>query len=394
MREHRAESADGAFTSAPCGRIGWPGRRAVLTGPVFGLMLALASMTGPDARAAGKREIVVTDMGGRTVRVPQGPRRVVCLGPGSLRQVCYLGAADRVVGVERLEKDFPHGRPYRLAYPELADLPVVGPGGPAGINAEPDLEALLQVRPQVVFVSYMDPERADAMQRKIGIPVVLLSMGRFATFDERVYDSLQLAGRVLDTEDRAREIVRFLEEAQRDLAARSAGDGAKPGPLVYVGGIGFKGTQGIESSDADYIPFRWLGERSLAQEFCAEGHCSLDREILLQRDPEVIFVDAGGLSRVRADRERKPEFYRGLSAFRDGKVHVLHPYNWYVTNLETAVADAYAAGKILHPEGFADVDPQKKASEIVRFFVGKPVHGAMVDTYGPLGEALDPASGP
>jgi len=393
MRERRTGIAGPAGSRPASREPGRGGRRSGAAGPlaaVFWLLLAMPALSGPPARPAGAQEIEVADMGGRTVRVPRDPRRVVCLGPGSLRQICYLGAADRVVGVERLEKDFPGGRPYRMANPGLAGLPVVGPGGPAGINAEPDLEALLRVGPQVVFVSYMDPERAGAMQRKIGVPVVLLTMGRFATFDEQVYDSLRVAGKVLAREERAEELVRYLKDAQADLAARSAGGRAGPGPLVHVGGIGFKGTQGIESSDADYIPLRWLGARTLAQEVCSGGHCAVDREVLLRRDPEVVFVDAGGLSLVRADRARKPEFYRGLSAFREGKVYVLHPYNWYVTNLETAVADAYAAGKVLHPDRFADVDPQAKASEVVRFFVGQPVYGGMAESYGPVGAPLDP----
>lgn len=333
--------------------------------------------------------VTVTDMGGRTVTVPGNPERIVCTGPGSLRQICYLGAQNRVVGVERMEKDWTTGRPYWLANLDLARLPSIGPGGPAGINAEPDLEAVLEVRPDVIFISYMEAARADALERKIGIPVLLLSMGRFATFDEAVYDSLRVAGRILGKEARAEQIVAFIEGSRKDLERRTAfiEEGEKPG--LYIGAIGYKGTQGIESTDADYIPFAWIHARNLAHEVQQEGHLFLDREKLLALDPDVLFLDGGGLDLVASDYERKRGYYQSLKAIRERRVYVLFPYNGYVTNIGTALADAYAAGKILFPERFADVDPEAKAEEIFTFLLGRPVLGPMKETYGNLGRVAD-----
>ena len=54
-----------------------------------------------------------------------------------------------------------------------------------------------------------------------------------------------------------------------------------------------------------------------------------------------------------------------------------------------AAADAYAAGKILCPERFPDVDLDAKAEEIFTFLVGRPVLGRMKDTYGSLGRVAD-----
>ncbi|MEW6113804.1 MAG: iron ABC transporter substrate-binding protein, partial [Thermodesulfobacteriota bacterium] len=119
--------------------------------------------------------ITVTDIGGRVVEVPANPQRIICLSPGTLRLIVYLGASAKVVGVEDFEKTRPTGRPYILAHPELKKLPTVGPGGPGSINKEPDLEAVLKVKPDVIFISYIEPTNADALQKKIGIPVVVLS---------------------------------------------------------------------------------------------------------------------------------------------------------------------------------------------------------------------------
>ncbi len=340
---------------------------------LFCLLFCVPSGRGAEAASGGAR-LVVTDLGGRRVEVPRGPTRIVCLGPGTLRQICYLQASDRVVGVEEIEVRWPAGRPYRLAHPELA-----------AINAEPDLEAVLALRPQVLFVSYMEPARADRLAVKAGIPVVLLSTGRFAVFDEILYDSLRLAGRILGKEARAEAVVAYIEAIRADLQRRTEGIPEDRRPTVYVGAVGYKGSHGIEGTLTRYIPLEWVGARNVARGGGTQGYLFVDRERLLGWDPEVIFLDGNGAGLVRRDFERKRDFYLALRAFRQGRVYLLHPYNWYVTNVETALADAYAVGVILYPDRFGDVDPEAEADEIFSFFVGKPVYRQMAETYGRLG---------
>jgi iron complex transport system substrate-binding protein len=74
-----------------------------------------------------------------------------------------------------------------------------------------------------------------------------------------------------------------------------------------------------------------------------------------------------------------------LSAFTKRRFYVLHPFNWYTTNIDTALTDAYAMGKILYPNHFADIDPEQKADEIYMALVGKPVYEKMKADYGPIG---------
>ena len=109
-------------------------------------------------------------MANREVTVPFDPNRILCIGPGALRLVVYLQAENRVVGVEDMEKMNPGGRPYWIAHPELHRLPRCGPGGPAGINKKPDLETLLSLAPDVVFVTYMEGPLADEVTRTLGFP--------------------------------------------------------------------------------------------------------------------------------------------------------------------------------------------------------------------------------
>jgi iron complex transport system substrate-binding protein len=326
----------------------------------------------------------VTDGTQRRVEVPVPAERIIAIGPGALRLICYLDAVDKVVGVERFESVRPTGRPYRLAYPELVKLPVIGPGGPQHINKEPDLEAVLRVEPDVIFATFMKAETADALQAKLGIPVVVLSYGRFPSFDERMYDSLRLAGRILAREGRAEAVIDFVEQARQDLMRRTQGIDASKKPRVYVGGLGYRGLQGIESTDAQYLPLAWVRGENVARQSGKEGAHFVDRETLLLWNPDIIFIDATGLGLIRQDYEKRPQFYEALQAFQDQQVYILHPFIYYVANVGTAIADAYAIGKVLYPETFSDLDPREKADQIYVFLVERPVYGEMSKSFGRL----------
>lgn len=345
----------------------------------------------PLGRMASLQAMDVTDMAGRTVTFRETPRRILCLGPGALRLIVYLDAASLVCGIEEMEKTMGAvSRPYAIAHPELLKLPNCGPGGPASINKKPDLEVILATNPDALFVTYMDAALADATQQTLGLPVFVLNYGAFATFDTVVFDTLRVAGKVLDRSARAEKVIAGIEALRADLDRRTANRTARPG--VYVGGIGYRGAFGIESTEKNYIPFDWIHARNVAEGLQAKigTHVFIDKEILLNLDPDCIFLDGGGAALIREDFDKHPDFYGTLGAFRKGQVYWLLPFNSYATNVDTALADAYAIGKILYPQAFADIEPEKKADEIYTLLVGKPVYAEMKKTYGAIGRKWHP----
>lgn len=331
----------------------------------------------------------VTDMTGRKVLVPADPERIICISPGTLRLILYVGGKDRVAGAEDIEKANPTTRPYWVAHSDLGRLPSIGPGGPNTINKEPDLEKVLAVNPDVIFITYLERAKADALQKKIGIPVIVLSYGPFGTFDERVLESIRLVGKVLDKEDRAGAVLDFIEESRKDLLSRVEGFPQDQKPSVYVGGIGFKGTHGIESTETLYAPFEWVKAKNMAGAEGGKGHLFVDKEKLLSWKPDIIFIDSGGNELVRQDYVKRPDFYMGLQAIKNRRVYILHSFNWYMTNIGTVIADAYTAGKILYPKRFEDVDLSEKADEIYEFLLGRPVYKQMAENFGRLGMIPD-----
>lgn len=353
------------------------------SGIVFILLMGGSIASDP---CIAREMLTVTDMTGRQVSVHRDPERIICISPGTLRLVLYVGGKSRVAGVEDIEKANPATRPYWVAHRDLDRLPSIGPGGPNTINKEPDLEKVLAVNPDVIFITYLERAKAEALQQKIGIPVIVLSYGPFGTFDERVLDSIRLVGKILDKENRAWDVLDYIEKSRKDLHSRVEGFPQDRKPAVYVGGIGFKGTHGIESTETLYAPFEWVEAKNMARTGGRRGHLFVDKEKLLSWNPDIIFIDSGGNELVRQDYVKRPDFYMGLQAFQNRRVHILHSFNWYMTNIGTVIADAYTVGKILYSERFGDVDLPGKADAIYDFLLGRPVYEQMAENFGRLGD--------
>ena len=334
------------------------------------------SATAPEDPEA----VVLTDLAGRVVEVPTQVERVVAIGPGALRLVVYAGGTERVVGVEEFESRPPIARPYTLANPQLLDLPVVGAGGP---DSAPDAERLITVEPDVIFVGQIaDAAAAEKLASATGIPVVVVSYGRLGSLDEPFFESLALVGEVLGTQEHAGRSAARISDALDDLAARvdAVKDGDRPG--AYIGALGFRGAHGIESTQADYLPFAAIGANNVAAAHEQQGSVIIDKEQLLEWNPTYVFVDRGGLALVREDVKANRRLYEGLGAVREGRVFSLLPFNSYWTNVELALANAYFAGTVLFPEQFADIDAEAMADELAIGLVGAPVYEQLTSVYG------------
>ena len=333
------------------------------------------------AGEGGTGYITVVDLLGRRVRVPANVTRVVAVGPGALRILVYLNATKYVAGVEQVEKSWnPIGRVYIMAHPELRNLPTISPGGPGKL---PDPEMILRVHPQVIFATFLTKEQADELQEKTGVPVVSLGSPVLTSLDslKQFYQALEVAGKILHREERAKQLVEYMEKLLADLESRTRG--AKLNVTVYIGGIGYRGRRGITSTWCHYPLFQMLHVRSVVDMAgCRGGHVEVDKEFLLKWNPDVIFIDENGLALILQDYVKDRGFYESLKAFREGRVYGILPFNYYATNYELAFADAYYIGKILFPDRFKDVDPVRKADEIISFFDGKPLYEELARYYG------------
>jgi iron complex transport system substrate-binding protein len=365
-------------------------RRAILAFFLMALGVGLLSGCGSSTGTAAGQATTpseatqVKDLLGRTVVVPKTVDKIVAIGPGTLRLVCYAQAADKVVGIENLETRKPIQRPYLFANPSLLNLPVIGPGGP---DSTPDSERLIKAAPDVIFASQLlDETSADELQKATGIPVVVLSYGTLGTFGEELFTSLDLLGKVLGKSERTTEVTSFIKSILADLKTRTASVPEADRPSAYVGALGFKGAHGIESTDPDYPPFAVIGAKNVTAGLPSKGGLMVDKEKLLVWNPRYIFLDRSGLNLVKEDVGKNRAFYRDLTAVKEKRVFTQLPFNNYSTNIETALGNAYYVGSVMYPQQFSDITITAKFDEISDTMLGAPSYQKLTEMYkGSLG---------
>jgi iron complex transport system substrate-binding protein len=327
----------------------------------------------------------ITDGYGRTVVIPSNPDRIVCSGSGCLRYISYLGVQDRIVGVDSQEKKIQtnEARAYAIANPQFSSLPLIGE-----MRGKDDPEKIIGIGPQVIFKTASLAEQpasaiaaADALQNKTAIPVVEMPYGDLAT-DSGKKDAcatLRLMGTITGRSARAEELIAYIGATTADLNKRTQDIPESEQKTAYVGGVSYSGPHGIISTEPAYPPFAMVNVKNIASG-AGTQHADISKETIVSADPDFIFIDLGTLqiagNGAIGELTTNPA-YSSLSAVKNGKVYGVLPYNFYSTNYESVLADAYYVGKIVYPDRFADVDPKVKADEIYTMFVGKPVFAAI-----------------
>jgi iron complex transport system substrate-binding protein len=97
-------------------------------------------------------------------------------------------------------------------------------------------------------------------------------------------------------------------------------------PEVYVGGIGHRGSHGIESTEKNYMPLDWIGAVNVAKrvESSIGSHVFMDKETLLYLDPDIIFIDGGGLETGKGGLSQEPGILPCIESLFDAAgVHLI-----------------------------------------------------------------------
>jgi iron complex transport system substrate-binding protein len=356
-------------------------RREVIRTLGGGALLGMAGCVGGRGETSDEQERrTITDGAGRSVEIPATVERLVAVGPGSLRQIAYLGATDRVVGVEDAEADgWARKTPYNQANPELRERPVIGSAGP---NAAGNSEQILAVDPDVI-VYYGDPSRADSLQAQTDTPVVVLRIVDFVdeAARETMYETWRLLGTILGKESRAETLADFVRSIISDLEERVTDLPASERRRTYVGAINYKGAHGLATTRKTFPPFQFVGVENVAAGLDTDAaSVQVSEEQLLAWDPPTVFVSAANLERVREDLRSTAAFAQ-LEAVANGAVYAILPHASYHHNYGSILCNAYFVGRTNYPERFDDVSLAAKADAIFDALLGTALFDPLTETY-------------
>lgn len=309
-----------------------------------------AILSLPGALLAGPANTVAyTDKRGQTVRLPVPVHRAI--GFQLYEFFPALRCWDRIAGVPRYVFD---NDLVMAAQPEVVKrIPVVG--GSSDIN----MEALLRVKPEVVFAWTYYPEQLKFMEQN-GLSVVGLYLDSLS----EVYGVVNLMGTLFEREREARRIVERMEavfDLVRGRAASLAPDRRRKAMFLYsrpnqIGGpvdltgkmIAMAGAHNVAASLAQRTPI-------------------VSVETILGWNPDVIIV-WGSARYAAADILRNPQF-RFVAAVREGRVY--KGPRWSTWSPRVALLTLWMAAKI-YPELYRDVDLRAITDRFYREVYGMP----------------------
>ena len=331
---------------------------------------------------AEPEEIVITDMIGREVTVTPGSyQRVVCIGAGALRMYTYVGDVSLLCGVEDIDnasleerpKMFDSvARPYILAYGEsFAALPSCGVGGPQAQAAE--AEKILACNPDIVISEYEDVEKEDALQEQLGVPVITLKAGPGGVFDESFAGSMRLLGVIFQNEEKAEQLVSYIEAERAEIERRTADIPEEEKPAVYICGLGNWGTTNHLMTAQNYIAFKVANVNNVVTDLEAPGIQAIEEEkfVALGEDMDIIIMDAAAVKNIKPLYAENPAMFDTCKAWQNGQVYLEMAYNAYYTNYEIALANTWFIAKTVYPDRFEDIDMTAKTNEITQMFLGQ-----------------------
>ena len=326
--------------------------------------------------------VTVTDMIGREVLVDPGKyENVVCVGAGALRMYSYIGDVKLLCGVEDIDnttlEERPMmfdsvARPYVLAYGDVfATLPSCGVGGPMAQEAE--IEKILACEPDIVISEYEDVEKANALQEKLGVPVITLMAGPKGVFDEAFSGSMELLGKVFAQEKKAADLVSFVSAEAEAISALVADIPEEEKPSVYICGLGNWGTTNHLMTAENYVSFEVAGVKNVVSglEMTGIGAIEAEKFVELSEQMDIVIMDAAAVKNIKPLYQEDPTMFDTCKAWQNGEVYLEMAYNAYYTNFEIALINTWFIAKTVYPEAFADVDMTAKTNEVTKMFLGE-----------------------
>ena len=242
--------------------------------------------------------LTLVDQAGRSVTIETKPEKLVSGYYISTSALIALGVKDQLVGIEAKADKRPI---YALSAPGLIALPNVGTA------KEFDMEGCLALEPDLVILPIKLKSVVETLE-EMGITVLLVN----PETQEGLEEMVTLLGDATHTEERAKELLSFIDEQETVLKAILAET-----PTVYMAGnSSLLSTAGTGMYQSDMIEL--AGGKNAAAEITDNYWVDVSYEQLLAWDPEYILL-ASDASYTVDDVLSDPNL-AGLSAIVNGKV--------------------------------------------------------------------------
>jgi iron complex transport system substrate-binding protein len=336
------------------------------------LCSALACSTLFDVSAA-HADRTVTDQLGRQVILPDHVNRVVVLQHQTLNLLVQLNAQDDIVGVMSSWKK-QLGPQFARFMPKIATLPMPGD------LTQANVESLLALHPQVVFVANYAPTEMIQQIQNAGIPVVAISLREDAAgeknkmnptmaneeqaYNDGLKQGIRLIGEVVERPKEAEALIAYTFAARAKANAPVADIAQDKKVRVYMANPDLN-TYG--SGKYTGLMMEHAGALNVAAA-TVKGARQVSLEQVLQWNPEVIFVQ-DRYPEIVKQIESDPQ-WQTIDAVKNHRVWLMPEYAkaWgYPMPEALAIGELWMAKK-LYPQRYKNVDIDAQAQDYYQRF--------------------------
>ncbi|MDU9140939.1 ABC transporter substrate-binding protein [Klebsiella aerogenes] len=337
------------------------------------LLLALTLFSASLFTSQAFADRTVTDQLGRQVTLPDHITRAVVLQHQTLNLLVQLNAGDDIVGVlSSWKKQL--GPQFVRFMPAIENLPT--PGDLTQVN----IESLLALHPQVVFVANYAPQGMIQQIQNAGVPVVAISLRQDAageknkmnptmaneeqTYNDGLKQGIRLIGEVVERQSQAEALIDYTFAARAEANSPVAGIPENQRVRVYMANPDLN-TYGAGKYTG--LMMKHAGALNVAAA-TVKGARQVSLEQVLQWNPEVIFVQ-DRYPQVVKQIENDPQ-WQAIDAVKNHRVWLMPEYAkaWgYPMPEALAIGELWMAKK-LYPSRYRNVDVDAKAQDYYQRF--------------------------
>ncbi|EIJ68839.1 ABC transporter substrate-binding protein [Pasteurella bettyae] len=315
----------------------------------------------------------ITDQLNRQVIIPDHIERAVILQHQTLNIAVQLDATKQIVGI--LDKwDSALGKGFARLAPELTKLAT--PGDLKTVN----IESLLSLKPDVVFVTNYFPQDNIEKITSVGIPVIAISLRKDNTqeasklnptlsneddaYNEGLKKGIRLIANVFEKQNNGEALINTAFSHRQLLNERLKQLKAEQRVKTYIANPNLE-TYG--SGKYTGLMMQHAGAYNVAAE-ALKGFQKVSMETVLNWNPDVIFVQ-DRYPEVVSEITQAAE-WKTISAVKNGKVYLMPEYAkaWGYPMPEAIALGELWVAKKLYPEVFADLDLDKMVQDYYQKF--------------------------
>lgn len=326
----------------------------------LGLLFLSLGTSGVEATSSSET-VVIEDYTGQFVEVPCPVEKVICLSSYASWVLCALGGGDKIIGRDS-NSDFP---------PCLEDIPVVGQS-----SYNPSVELILEYNPELVIADTMLSDDLRYQIESGGVPVIVTRSGD----PDRTITNVKNFGLILDENERAKEIITFIEHYHSITEERTASLEQEDMPIVLGERANPWNVASPGTGFGDKIEA--VGGINIAAGETSGKYIVVSSEWVAEKDPDIIVFQVSGMSspteeeleEVRNEILSRPGL-GDVNAVKDDQVYIVTPE--IMGGAPSLIGSLYFA-KWFHPDLFEDIDPEAVHRELFQKFLDLELDGVYV----------------